>query len=75
MAQNDRHWVYLFLMERHPWQCQFSETDLQTPLPKRLQFTFPEKIIELVERGGGPREYRLMLEQGITLGGGGVFLP
>jgi hypothetical protein len=36
----------------------------------------PDKIIELVERGGGLRdqESRLMLEQGIATGRGGVFL-
>ena len=73
---NDRHRVYLSFQDRHGWQCQFLEGDLQTPLPRRLNFASPDKIIELVERGGGFRdqESRLMLEQGIAMGRGGVFL-
>jgi len=63
MDQNDRHRVYMSFMDRHGWQCQFLEADLKTPLPKRLHFTSTNKIIELVERGGGLRdqESRLML--------------
>jgi hypothetical protein len=73
---NDRHRVYLSFQDRHGWQCQFLEADLKTPLPKRLNFSSPDKIIELVKRGGGLRdqESRLMLEQGIPKGRGGVFL-
>jgi hypothetical protein len=73
---NDRHRVYMSFMDRHGWQCQFLEADLKTPLPRKLHFTSPDKIIELVERGGGLRdqESRLMLEQGIAMGRGGVFL-
>jgi len=76
MNPNDRHRVYMSFMDRHGWQCQFLEADLQSPLPKRLHFSSPDKIIELVERGGGLRdpESRLMLEQGISMGRGGVFL-
>jgi hypothetical protein len=76
MDQNDRHRVYMSFMDRHGWQCQFLEADLQTPLPRRLHFASPDKIIELVERGGGLRDQEslLMLEQGISMGRGGVFL-
>jgi hypothetical protein len=76
MNPNDRHRVYMSFMDRHGWQCQFLEADLKTRLPKRLHFSSPDKIIELVERGGGLRdqESRLMLEQGISMGRGGVFL-
>jgi hypothetical protein len=45
-------------------------------LPKRLHFTTPDKIIELVERGGAfpDQESRLMLDEGLSMGRGGVFL-
>ena len=74
-SPNDRHRVYLSFQDRHGWQCQFLEADLKTPLPKRLHFTWSGKIIELVQRGGGllDQESRLMLEQGIATGRGGVF--
>lgn len=43
-------------------------------LPRRL-FTPAEKVVELVERGGGitDQESRLMLDEGIAKGRGGVF--
>ena len=73
---NDLHRVYMVFQDRHGWQCQFLEADLKTPLPRKLTFGSPDKIIELVERGGGfkDQESRLMLEQGIAMGRGGVFL-
>jgi hypothetical protein len=76
MNPNDRHRVYLSFQDRNGWQCQFLEADLKTPLPRKLHFTSPDKIIEIVERGGGLRdqESRLMLQQGISMGRGGVFL-
>ena len=63
-------------MDRYGWHCQFLEEDLRTPLPRKLTFKSPEKIIELVERVGGfkDQESRLMLDQGIAMGRGGVFL-
>jgi hypothetical protein len=42
-------------MGMFPWKSQFLEADLKTPLPRRLNFVSPDKIIELVERGGGFR--------------------
>jgi hypothetical protein len=77
MPPQDRtHRVYVSFQDRHGWQCQFLEADLKTPLPKRLHFTSSDKVVELVERGGGitDQESRLMLEQGISMGRGGVFL-
>jgi hypothetical protein len=70
------HRVYMSFMDRHGWQCQFLEADLQTPLPRRLHFASSNKVVELVERAGGfiDQEARLMLEQGISMGRGGVFL-
>src|ERR1035438_8214084 len=77
MPPQDRtHRVYLSFQDRHGWQCLFLEADLQTPLPKRLLFSSSDKVVELVERGGGitNQESRLMLEQGISMGRGGIFL-
>ena len=77
MSPQDRtHRVYMSFMDRQGWQCQFLEADLQTPLPKRLHFASSAKVVDLVERAGGftDQETRLMLEQGISMGRGGVFL-
>jgi hypothetical protein len=42
----------------------------EAPLPKKLCFASPGKVVELVERGGGLSnlESRLMVEQGIAMG-------
>ena len=32
-SEEVRHRVYLSFQDRHGWQCQFLEADLQTPLP------------------------------------------
>jgi hypothetical protein len=62
--------------DRRGWNCQFLEADLKTTLPRKLHFASADKIIELAERGGGlpDQETRLMLDQGIAKGRGGVFL-
>ena len=74
--QDQRHRVYMSFQDRHGWQCQFLEADLQTPLPRKLHFSSSDKLVELVERGGGfpDQESRMMLLQGISMGRGGVFL-
>jgi hypothetical protein len=74
--QEHRHRVYLSFQLRDGWRCQFLETDLKTALPKKLHFNTPDKLIELVERGGGlpDQESRAMLNQAIEIGRGGVFL-
>jgi hypothetical protein len=76
MTQDDRHRVYMSFQDRHGWQIQFLEADLKTPLPRKLTFTSSDKIVELVERGGGfkDQEARMMVDQGIQMGRGGVFL-
>ena len=76
MGSRNDHRVYMSFQDRHGWQCQFLEADLKTPLPRKLQFSSADKIVELVERGGGfkDQESRLMLDQGIAMGRGGVFL-
>jgi hypothetical protein len=57
---------------RYGWHCQFLEQDLKTLLPVKLHFTSADKVIELVERGGGitDQESRLMLDQAIVTGRG-----
>jgi hypothetical protein len=44
------------------WDCQFLEADLKTSLGRHLTFKSSEKIVELVERGGGfkDQEARMM---------------
>jgi hypothetical protein len=63
-------------MDRKGWQVQFLEKDLKTPLPRKLHFASPDKVVELVERGGGLSnlESRQALDQAIEIGRGGVFL-
>ena len=55
---------------------KFLEADLKTSLPRQFHFKSPDKIIELVHRGGGfpDQESRMMLDQGIEKGRDGVFL-
>ena len=76
MTQDDRHRVYMSFMDRKGWQVQFLEADLKTPLPRKLHFKSAERVIELVARGGGlgNLESKLMLDQAIEMGRGGVFL-
>jgi hypothetical protein len=75
-SQDDRHRVYMSFQDRNGWHCQFLERDLKAPLPRRLHFRSSEKVVELVERGGGltDRESRLMLAQAVEKGRGGIFL-
>ena len=75
-SDGDRHRIYMSFMLRGQWYCQFLEEDLQTPLPRKLRFASPDKVVELVERGGGLSnlESRHALDQAIEIGRGGVFL-
>ena len=59
---------------RDGWHCQFLEEDLKTALPRKLHFKSSDKVVELVERGGGitDQDCRLMLDQAIATGRGGV---
>src|ERR1035438_1171112 len=52
-SRDDHHRVYVSFQFRNGWHCQFLEADLKTSLPKRLHFASPDKVIELVQRGGG----------------------
>ncbi len=66
----------MYFFKRSGWQVQFLESDLKTPLPKKLTFTDPEKIRELARRGEAwaDSESRQMLEGAIEQGRGGVYL-
>jgi hypothetical protein len=76
VADNERYRVYLYFQYRDGWQCQFLEPDLKTSLPRKLHFASSDKVIELVERAGGftDQDTRLMVNQAIATGRGGVFL-
>jgi hypothetical protein len=54
MSRYDRpsHRVYMSFFLRAGWQVQFLETDLKTPLPRKLTFADPNKIRELARRRG-----------------------
>ena len=66
----------MFFQYRNGWQCQFIEQDLKTSLPRKLRFASSDKVVELIKRGGGITDQasRLMLDQAIVTGRGGVFL-
>jgi hypothetical protein len=70
------HRVYCTFFFRKGWQVQFCEEDLKTPLTRTLIFADPEKIRELARRGEawGTSEARQMLEYGIEVGRGGMYL-
>src|ERR1035441_1945824 len=76
MFDPDAHRVYLCFQCRDGWHCQFLEADLKTALPRKLHFASPDKLIELVERGGGftDQDTRLAVNHGIEIGRGGIFL-
>jgi hypothetical protein len=66
----------MYFQCRKGWDCQFLEQDLKTALPRRLHFKSADKVTELVERAGGflDQETRSMVNHGIEMGRGGVFL-
>lgn len=75
-SQTQTHRVYLSFQCRDGWQCQFLEADLKTALPRKLHFTSPDKLIELVERAGvfTDQDTRSAVNHGIEIGRGGIFL-
>jgi hypothetical protein len=66
----------MYFMHSQGWYCQFLEADLKTPLPRRLTFATPDKVLRLVERAGGLKDLaaRQAIEHGIRMGRGGVYL-
>ena len=59
------------------WHCQFLEADLKTPLPRKLTFSSPDKILQLAEHTGVLKDLAApqAIEQGIEMGRGGIYLP
>jgi hypothetical protein len=70
------HKVYMTFFLCKGWYVQFLEADLKTPLPRKFNFTDPEKIKELARHGeaSGTSEARQMLEMAIEQGRGGCYL-
>ena len=63
-------------MDRRGWYYQFLEPDLKTPLRRKLTFASVDKVVELVERGGGFKDLaeRQSFDHGVTIGRGGIYL-
>lgn len=68
--------VYLSFQLRDAWHCSFLEPDLKTPLPRKLTFASPEKVLELAEHAGAFKDLaaKQAIEHGIEMGRGGVYL-
>ncbi|MDE3148852.1 MAG: hypothetical protein KGL37_05225 [Acidobacteriota bacterium] len=66
----------MYFQFRQGWQCQFPESHLKTSLPSKPVLADSEKLIGLIERGGGLPDLasRQALDQAIAKGRGGVFL-
>lgn len=71
-----QHRVYLYFMLRNGWHVSFLEPDLKTPLPLKLTFATPDKLLEIHERWGEGRllEDRSALEYAIQMGRGSIWL-
>ena len=71
-----RRRVYMSFMLNRGWSCQFLEADLKTPLPRKLTFSSPDKILQLAEHAGALKDLaaRQAIEHGIEIGRGGVYL-
>jgi hypothetical protein len=68
--------VYMTFFQSGGWYCQFLEEDLKTSLPKSLTFATPDKVIELIGRGGGIKslEDQQAVEYAVQNGRGGMHL-
>lgn len=78
MSRYDKpsHRIYMRFTFRQGWRVTFLEADLKRTLPRSLTFADPDKIRQLARRGEaiGTSEGKLMLDDAIAHGGGGVFL-
>jgi hypothetical protein len=63
-------------MHSKGWYCQLLEDDLKTSLPRKFTFATSDKVAELAQKGGGSTnlESKQALENGISMGRGGVLL-
>jgi len=63
-------------MLRQQWACAFLEEDLKTPLPRKVSFSAPRRMLEFAERGGCVLrlEDRQAFEHGLSIGRGGLLL-
>jgi hypothetical protein len=69
--------VYMsFMNAKGGWYCQFLESDLKTPLPRKFTFQTLEKVEELIRRGGGMKDLaeKQAVAHGLDMGRGGVYL-
>jgi len=69
--------VYVsFMLYAELWNCQFLEEDLKTSLPRKLNLSTSDKVIELIRRGGGIKDLadRQAVERAIGIGRGGAYL-
>ena len=71
-----RRRVHMNFMLRERWMCSFLEEDLKTPLPRKVTFSDPQKMLEFVQRGGCilNLEDRQAFEHGLSIGRGGLWL-
>jgi hypothetical protein len=77
MPRYDRpHRVYMSFFQMEGWQVQFLDPDLKISLPLKLTVAGPENLRELARQGDamGTPEARRILERGIHMGSGGVYL-
>lgn len=71
------HTVYMyFMLYGSRWNCQFLEQNLKITLPRRLNFSSPEKVRQLAERGGAFTDLasKQAFDYGVNMGRGSVYL-
>ncbi len=66
----------MYFMLHRGWHCQFLEADLKTPLPRKLTFADPAKVVEMAERCGALRDLaaKQALDYAIQMGRDSVWL-
>jgi hypothetical protein len=74
--RDQTHRVYLSFQFAMDGSASFWRPTSRLPYPSKLHFASSDKLIELVERAGGfiDQETQLMVDQGVEMGRGGLFL-